>query len=515
MKRRVRAAPAAAAGQEIELKLRVPPARLRALLASPLLRAAVTARTVQLAATYYDTPDLQLWRKHIALRVRREGRRWVQALKGGGSVASGVHTRMEFESVLRSAQPDLSVLPRNALTKVLRDANIASTLVPVLSTDIKRSLRLLTPAPGVLIEVAIDFGEIRSGLRREKLCELELELKQGPVTALFDLALQLAELHPLELEQHSKAERGYALYDAQFSVPQKAAAVRLTRRMSAGDAFHCIAVSTLAHIQGNARGVLDSENPEYLHQMRVGLRRLRCALDLFREPLGDALAEPAAKLRTISQGLGLARDWDVLITETLPPMAAMPSIAKLAAACALAHQNARGKAKKTIKTNSYTTTMLTIGRWLVTPRTIADASWRVPVRQAAAQILSARHAQVIKRGRRLAGQSPAQLHGLRIAVKKLRYAVEFFNHLFQVKAMVEQRARLEKLQDILGRINDAVTLESLFAAASRNARRWPAAAADAVMQQHQQLALQQREHLASAWQRYRAAAQPWTTSKGR
>ena len=149
-------------------------------------------------------------------------------------MASGVHTRMEFESVLRSAQPDLSVLPRNALTKVLRDANIASTLVPVLSTDIKRSLRLLTPAPGVLIEVAIDFGEIRSGLRREKLCELELELKQGPVTALFDLALQLAELHPLELEQHSKAERGYALYDAQFSVPQKAAAVRLTRRMSAG-----------------------------------------------------------------------------------------------------------------------------------------------------------------------------------------------------------------------------------------------------------------------------------------
>jgi CHAD domain-containing protein len=159
--------------------------------------------------------------------------------------------------------------------------------------------------------------------------------------------------------------------------------------------------------------------------------------------------------------------------------------------------------------------MLTIGRWLAMPQAIADAPWQVPVRQAAAQILAARHARVIKRGRQLTRKSPEQLHRLRIAVKKLRYAVEFFNDLFQVKAMAVQRARLEKLQDILGCINDAVALESLFATASNNARRWPVAAADAVMRQHQQLALQQRKRLASAWRRYRAAAQPWTKSQGR
>jgi CHAD domain-containing protein len=107
------------------------------------------------------------------------------------------------------------------------------------------------------------------------------------------------------------------------------------------------------------------------------------------------------------------------------------------------------------------------------------------------------------------------LHRLRIAIKKLRYAVEFFNDLYQVKAMAVQRARLEKLQDILGCINDAVALESLFATARSNARRWPAAAADEVMWQHQQLALQQRKRLASAWRRYRAAAQPWAKSQGR
>lgn len=519
MKRRVRAArrtdTAAKGNQEVELKLRVPPARLRALLASPLLRASGASRTVRLAATYYDTPELHLWRNRIALRVRREGRRWVQALKGGGSVASGVHTRMEFETVLRDACPDLSVLPRNPLGKVLRAGNVASTLVPVLSTDIKRTLRLLAPAPGVLIEIAIDRGEIRSGIRRDTVCELELELKQGPVTALFDLALQLAAVQPLELEHHSKAERGYALYDTQFARPQKASAVRLEAAMDAGTAFRRIAASTLAQVQGNARGVLDSEDPEYLHQMRVGLRRLRSALDLFHEPLADALAVQAANLRALGAGLGAARDWDVLITETLPQMGGLPHIASLATVCEAMCRAARTKSKRIIKTNTYTETMLTLGRWLAVPQATANTAWRAPARLAAARILAIRHARVLKRGRRLAAQSPAQLHRLRIAVKKLRYAVEFFNDLFQVKAMAVQRARLEKLQDILGLINDAVTVESLFAAAQSGARRWPATAANAVVMRHQRRATRQRDRLSSAWRRFRAAPQPWQKTPGR
>ena len=510
-----RADPVAKVNQEVELKLRVPPTRLRALLASPLLRASGAPRTMRLAATYYDTPDLHLWRNRIALRVRREGRRWVQAVKGGGSVASGVHTRMEFETVVRDAHPDLSVLPRSPLVKVLRAGNVAATLVPVLSTDIKRSLRLLAPAPGVLIEVAIDRGEIRSGTRCDAVCELELELKQGPLTALFDLALQLAAVQPLELESQSKAERGYALYSTQFAKPHKATAVRLDSAMDAGAAFCIIAASTLAQVQGNARGVLDSEDPEYLHQMRVGLRRLRSALDLFHEPLGDALAVQAASLRALGAGLGAARDWDVLITETLPQLSGLPHIKSLAAICGVMCQTTRTKSKKVIKTNTYTETMLTLGRWLAMPQATADTAWRAPARVAAARILAIRHARVLKRGQRLAKQTPAQLHRLRIAVKKLRYAAEFFDDLFQVKAMAVQRARLEKLQDILGSINDAETVESLFAAAQSGARRWPEAPANAVVMWHKQRAMRQRDRLSAAWRRFRAAPQPWQKTPGR
>jgi len=509
MTRRRRAPRSPAAATETELKLRVPPARLRELLASPLLRVSGAARTLRLTATYYDTPDLRLWRSHIALRVRREGGRWLQTVKGAGGVQAGVHSRLELETVLRDAHPDPAALPRDPLTKALRPRKVAEALAPVLRTEILRTVRLLKPAPGVVIEAAIDRGVIRSGRRREAVCELELELKQGPVTALFDLAQQLVATLPLALEHHSKAERGYALYSARTAAPVKASALRLNRAMDAGDAFRVIAAASLAQVQGNVRGLLDSEDPEFLHQMRVGLRRLRSALDLFHEQLGDAVAPHGAGLRTIAAGLGAARDWDVLVTETLPRMTGLPAAAALVAACGPPRLAARTKSKKLIKSNTYDKIMLTLGRWLVLPQATDAAAWREPARIAAARILAARYARVLKRGRHLAQQSPAELHRLRIAIKKLRYAVEFFHDLFQVKEMTVQRDGLARLQDILGFINDAVTVEPLLAAAQDGARKWPVAAAEAVRVWHQQRAAVERDHLITAWRRLRAAPQPW------
>jgi inorganic triphosphatase YgiF len=513
MTRRIRAPRsadhAATATHEVQLKLRVPPARLRALLALPLLRASGASRTLRLTSTYYDTPELQLWRNRILLRVRREGSRWVQAVKGGGAMTSGVHPRLELETVLRDAHPDLSVLPLNKLTKSLHSGKTASRLMPVLITDIRRTVRKLTPAPGVQIELAIDRGEIRCGPHREAVCELELELKRGPVSALFDLALQLVALQPLELEHHSKAERGYALYAPQSAAPLKASAVRLERALDTGAAFRAITAAALLQIQGNARGVIDSDDPEYVHQMRVGLRRLRSAMDLFCDQLGDVVEPHAAGLRKLGAGLGAAREWDVLVTETLPGMTGIPSVAKLIEACDLARQSARKYSIKSIKTISYARTMLVLGRWLASPQTTTGAGWSESARVAAATVLESRHARVLKRGRRLAVQSPEELHRLRIAIKKLRYAVEFFNDLFQVKPMTVQRIRLEKLQDILGFINDAESLEPLFAKAKSVSRQWPVAAADAVVLWHQQRAGRQRKRLASAWRLFRDAPKPW------
>ena len=499
---------------EVELKLRIPPARLRQALSSPLLDSGRGAQTQKLSATYYDTPALDLWRNRVALRVRREGGRWVQAVKGSGSVASGVHARLEIETVLRDGSPDVAGLPRHPVTKILRSRNVAGALVPVLHTEITRSLRLLEPAPGVLIEAAIDRGVIRSGRRRERICEIELELKSGPVSALFGLAQRLAGQMPLALEHRSKAERGYAMFNPQLAAPTKAAPLVLTQKMNAGDAFRAIAAAALAQIHANERGVMESDDPEYLHQMRVGIRRLRSALSLFREPLGDTAAAHAAALRAIAAALGPARDWDVLVTETLPALrAALPAHAvtpAFTAACAACRKAARSKAKKSIKTTSYNLSALVLGAWLAAlPRADSEA-WRQPARTYAARLLAARHARVLKRGRDLEHCTAAELHRLRIAVKKLRYAVEFFAGLFAAKDTTALRAGLVQLQDILGCINDAVSVEPLVAAAIAAAPgREVAAAADSVRDWHRARAASGRKKLQLAWRRFRAARRPW------
>ena len=501
----------AAVATEIELKLRFPPKHLREVLALPLL--APTRRTVtrKLAATYFDTPALDLSRRQIALRVRREGRRWVQAVKGGGSTASGVHQRLEIETTLCDRHPDLSVLPRHPVSRILQSKKVAESLVPVLRTEITRSLRMLEPASGVLIEAAIDRGVIRSGRRREPVCEIELELKSGPVSALFDLAQQLAEAVPLALEHRSKAERGYALFRGAAAVPVKAAPVMLVREMTAGQAFHEIAGVALAQVHANEHGVIHSGDPEYLHQMRVGIRRLRSAFSLFRDVLGETAAAHAAGLRNIAGALGPARDWDVLVTETLP-MVRPALVAHVAAEafegfCRRQQQSARAKAKKSIKTITYNESMLALGGWLVCELN-RNAALLQPARVCAAQILAQRHARVLKRGRHLEQRTAAELHRLRIAVKQLRYATEFFFALFPARSMTTLRDRLARLQDILGRINDAAAVKPLFDAVGAEDREITAAVG-IVIGWCEARAAAERGALQLAWRRFRAARRPW------
>ncbi|NML14011.1 CYTH domain-containing protein [Azohydromonas caseinilytica] len=191
---------------ETELKFQIPAAAREA------LRAEVNAaggQPLRLQARYFDTAERALAAAGMALRLRREGERWVQTLKGRGD---GVMKRLEHEVALDEAEPALDLSRHDgtpagaALRRALGDAQPQ----PTFETDVHRTVLRLQQADA-LIELALDEGVLRAGAAAAELCELEYELLQGPVQALLALAGEGVLRHGLWLDVRSKAERGERL----------------------------------------------------------------------------------------------------------------------------------------------------------------------------------------------------------------------------------------------------------------------------------------------------------------
>ena len=150
---------------------------------------------------YYDTADQALARRQATLRVRETRGRRVQTLKLGAGIS-----REEHEIPVVSMQPD----PDHGPLKVLLDARELSDLSPAFEVHVTRIARVFSYG-SAQIELALDEGEVRSGRRAAPICEVELELKSGPLCDLFGAARLLAKAAPLQLSLETKADRGRAL----------------------------------------------------------------------------------------------------------------------------------------------------------------------------------------------------------------------------------------------------------------------------------------------------------------
>lgn len=322
--------------QETELKLLLRPETLPALLAHPLL-GGQRPRPQRLYNTYLDTPALALMTQRIAVRERRAGRTTLLTVKTAGTSVGGLSVRGEWEAPTRPGHPDFrALLGEHPLAGPL--TALAGQLVPVFQTHFTRRRWLLRHGQAQ-IELGLDQGHIVAGqgrqARTEPLLELELELKSGPAHALYDLALALAWpaadddtrpglwLMPSDL---SKAQRGFALALGHTHAAQRPAPVVLAPAASAVQAFQTIARACLAPLQANLeRLALDARalaEPEFVHQSRVALRRLRTALKLFAPWLPPRfVATWRPYWQAAASRLGEVRDWDVLDAETLPRLA--------------------------------------------------------------------------------------------------------------------------------------------------------------------------------------------------
>lgn len=506
---------------EIELKLRVAPQAVRRLATHRLLKGRSRPLTRRLRSIYYDTPALDLLRQGVALRVRKEGDAWMQSVKGGGSVRAGLHERPESEVRVPGPEPDLGRIADKALAGVLRSPRIRDELRPVFVTDVRRSRRLLEPGNGTAIEASIDQGVIRSGEQVEPVAELELELKRGERARLYELALRLQEDVPLALEDRSKAARGYALQGADKQPAIKARAPALDPAMTVSDAFRAIMWANLAHLHANERGVMEGVDPEFLHQMRVALRRLRSAFGVFCPPISEGEAESLVReLKWLASSLGPARDWDVFVDETLPPIerefGAHGELRAFSVRCGELRRRANSKARRAVRSLRYQRLVLTLAGWItaegwnLAAQGASTEALQKPVTEFAAGILEKRYRQARKRGRRLDERSPAELHRLRIAIKKFRYATDFFASLYEGKAAGEALKRLGRLQDILGAMNDAATVGGLMTQGFEGARGRRALEAKGILLGWSRgRAVTLKRELKRAWKAFRAAEKFW------
>jgi triphosphatase len=457
---------------EIELKLLAPQDILEKLSEMPVIVQHARNRGVvrRLETVYYDTPDGALFQRGMSLRVRHSGKHFVQTLKLRPEIGQPL-ARRQWETPVDGMAPDLARLPAaeigDPVTTLAPDA-----LVPAFATRVRRHARQLD-LPDASVEVAFDVGTIEAGSRQEALSEIELELKSGNAAALFDLGTQLLDAAPLQIGTRSKAERGYALA---FDVVQPAARsepVNITAEHTVDDVVALLVAACWHHLLSNHAVAKQESGAEGVHQMRVALRRLRTICVLFRHEIPSPAFEAInSEAKWLMRQLGRARDWDVFASTITSRVAATtPEVDFGGLREAIERQRMSSYAclHAVLDDPRCNRFLLSLGRW------VEHRSWRndvdsdalavlsQPMPALAEKILARLQRKALKRGAHFRQLDTAARHGLRIELKKLRYASEFFLPLYAGHAPAKRYlARLAGLQKSLGHVCDSASIRGLL-----------------------------------------------------
>jgi CHAD domain-containing protein len=248
--------------------------------------------------------------------------------------------------------------------------------------------------------------------------------------------------------------------------------LHISREMSLEDAYRVTVLECLAHVASNVGAVTRSRDVEGLHQLRVGLRRLAVAFaafgDDFRTP---ALRELQERTKTFSSAIAHARDLDVFAEDLLGP----PEVAAGDEAFVMLRERlnrARSEAwDQTVERVSSVefAELLDDVALAAQSRTWASAAGidlksriavRAPVKSVAPRMLDEHLIKARKRGRHVKDLDARDCHRLRISLKKLRYAAEFYGPLYKKKKVKKYVAKIKELQELLGALNDVAQVRA-------------------------------------------------------
>ncbi|WP_367849820.1 CHAD domain-containing protein [Rhodoferax sp. WC2427] len=461
--------------QEIELKLALPtsdPSSLARLLARVPILARRKPTRQTLHNVYYDTPEQILHQQRVALRIRRVGSeaapRWLQTLKTGDRGHSALSQRGEWEVRVPSPTLAREALKSTPWAKIDPDDTVFPSLAPAFLTTFERTLWVVRRRDASVVEVALDIGHITAGEKDVSICELELELLAGPSTALFDIAHQIACTIAVLPLNKSKSERGYALAQNCLDAPLHAHPPTLTKNQSVPEAAACVLGEMFCQFTTNLMAVRSSDDPETVHQTRIGWRRFRSAVRLFKPAVAMDAVPAWQPLHMLLGLLGELRDLDVACTETLPALAQAYSAGDAQRADAwqaMAHtlQHAADLQRKSVR---YALLEPAVGATLLATTQWLDGLAALPgpggvpgeptgsLRRWSRLRMARMHRQ-LKRARQDSG-SPDSQHRVRILAKRMRYGVEALVHCLPQRRAKHWYRQATGLQLRLGAARDVV-----------------------------------------------------------
>lgn len=499
---------------EQELKLNVP-VKAQARVEREVQRAQFAQ--VQLRALYFDTPSRALVRSRIALRLRLEGTQWVQTLKMPGAHSL---SRVEINQNRSEATLDLSIYAGTPAGDIL--SNLTEPLQVCYETDVLRLLRNIRARSGV-VELAYDRGWLRAGALQLPISEVEFELKTGKLEAVFEIGRKWQQKFGLILDFRSKAERGDQLAMlaqtlekadapeaiANFWKPRGAEPIALQEVVKERDAAQVLSVVTsecLEHIARNAAilcevdtaDICRASTPEHVHQLRVGIRRLRSAWSFFNGITELPPLEHREQISGYFSQLGGTRDEDVLQESVLPTLyaAGLPPIE-------LPSRAIQGSGLEFVSSPAFQTWLLDMLKLCTIPVSAASTAAANPAQQDAPVIspessdtafafprsprecrepplkplliekLKKWHRQIVRSGLKFGSLTIEEQHALRKKSKRLRYALQFCESMLPDSNLQRYRKQLATVQDILGEMNDLYVAQPLFKAlVERQPQAW-------------------------------------------
>lgn len=478
----MKSVPGVPVSTEIELKLALPtchPATLARRLSKLAVLAQHPAVQEHLQSAYYDTPDLLLHEQRVTLRLRSlevgAKSKWVQTLKTNGRVDSALSQRGEWETPLQQARLSLPGLMKTPWAEFDPGGRVFADLTVVFQTRFERTKWLVHRRDGSVIEVALDIGQIVIDKHKSPICELELELKAGQVTALFEVAQQIAQRVAVVPFSASKAERGYRLARDGGNTAVSAEAPLLSPDVSRIEAGQQILGEMFSQFTSNLCLLVHSDHPEVVHQARIGWRRFRSALRLFDAVLAPGAPQFKAALRELLTCLGRLRDLDVARTQTLPPIADVYTAGEaarieswqvmtrtLVSRC----QDQRHAACGALQEPAVGLCLLAVTQWLEAfhpASRIEDPSSRSggALRPWAKRKMLRLHDKLARARREAPGLH--HLHRVRILAKRMRYNIEALRGVLPKKRSRHWYRQVSALQMSLGATRDLAQAAALVA----------------------------------------------------